>query len=100
MVERFHRQLKAAQPQPTAWMDTLPLILLGIRTALKEDISATTAEMVYGTTLCLPGENFFLLHQLLLHQLTLSLSARSLRIYQPAQNTLSESTTNTYPFHQ
>ncbi len=58
MVERFHRQLKAAlkaQPQPTAWMDTLPLILLGIRTALKEDISA---EMVYGTTLRLPGEFF------------------------------------------
>ncbi len=56
MVERFHRQLRQlkaalnAQPQPTAWMDTLPLILplilLGIRTALKEDISATTAEMV------------------------------------------------------
>ena len=36
MIERFHRQLKAAlkaQPQPDAWMDTLPLILLGIRTA-------------------------------------------------------------------
>ena len=31
-----HRQLKAAlkaQPNPDAWMDTLPLILLGIRTA-------------------------------------------------------------------
>ncbi len=39
-------------------MDTLPLILLGIRTVLKEDISATTAEMVYGTTLRLPGEFF------------------------------------------
>ena len=37
-------------------MDTLPLILLGIRTALKEDISSTAAEMGYGTTLCLPGE--------------------------------------------
>ncbi len=95
MVERFHRQLKAAlkaQPQPTAWMDTLPLILLGIRTALKEDVSATTAEMVYGTTLRLPGEVF------LLHQLTLCQTRH--RIYQPAQNTLSESTTNTYPFHQ
>ena len=61
MVERFHRQLKAAlkaQPNPDAWMDSLPLILLGIRTALKEDISTTSAEMVYGTTLCLPGEYF------------------------------------------
>ena len=61
MIERFHRQLKAAlkaQPQPNAWMDTLPLILLGVRTALKEDISSTAAEMVYGTTLRLPGEFF------------------------------------------
>ena len=61
MVERFHRQLKAAlkaQPTPDAWMDTLPLILLGIRTALKEDLNSTAAEMVYGTTLRLPGEFF------------------------------------------
>ena len=37
MVERFHRQLKAAlkaQPNPDTWMDSLPIILLGIRTAL------------------------------------------------------------------
>ena len=61
MVERFHRQLKAAlkaQPNPTSWMDALPLVLLGIRTALKADISATMAELVYGTTLRLPGEFF------------------------------------------
>ena len=61
MVERFHRQLKAAlkaQPNPDAWMDTLPLILLGIRTALKEDLNSTAAEMVYGTTLRLPEEFF------------------------------------------
>ena len=61
MVERFHRQLKAAlkaQPNPNAWMDSLPLVLLGIRTALKEDISSTAAELVYGTSLRLPGEFF------------------------------------------
>ena len=61
MVERFHRQLKAAlkaHPNPTSWMDALPLALLGIRTALKEDISSTAAEMVYGTNLRLPGEFF------------------------------------------
>ena len=60
-VERFHRQLKAAlkaQHNPTAWMDALPLVLLGIRTALKEDTLSTAAEMVYGTTLRLPGEFF------------------------------------------
>ena len=39
-------------------MDTLPLILLDIQTALKEDISSTAAEMVYGTTLRLPDEFF------------------------------------------
>ena len=61
MVERFHRQLKAAlkaQTQPDLWMDALPLVLLGIRTALKEDISSTAAEMVYGINLRLPGEFF------------------------------------------
>ena len=61
MVERYHRQLKAAlkaQHNPSAWVDSLPLVLLGIRTALKEDIQSTAAEMVYGTTLRLPGEFF------------------------------------------
>ena len=61
MVERFHCQLKAAlkaQPNPHSWMDALPLVLLGIGMSLKEDISVTAAEMVYGTTLRLPGEFF------------------------------------------
>ena len=61
VVERFHHQLKAAlktQPQPDSWMNALPLVLLGIRTALKEDISSSAAEMLYGTTLHLPGEFF------------------------------------------
>ena len=61
LVERFHRQLKGAlkaQPQPEHWVEALPLILLGIRTALKEDLSCTAAELLYGTTLRLPGEFF------------------------------------------
>ncbi len=61
MVERFHRQLKAAlktQTDPAHWVDALPLVLLGIRTAFKENISATAAEMVYGTSLRFPGEFF------------------------------------------
>lgn len=45
-------------------MDALPLVLLGIRTALKEDIASTAAEMVYGTTLRLPGEFFTPLNQI------------------------------------
>lgn len=61
MVERFHRQLKAAQKshsEGSDWSKSLPLVLLGIRSALKEDIGCTAAELVYGTTLRLPGSYF------------------------------------------
>jgi hypothetical protein len=61
LIERFHRQLKAslkAYPEPNNWMTALPFALLGIRTAFKEDIGCTTAELVYGSTLRLPGEFF------------------------------------------
>ena len=46
IIERFHRQLKSsikACHDPITWTDSLPLILLGIRTTLKEDINCTTA---------------------------------------------------------
>ena len=59
LIERFHRQLKAAlraQSTPDSWTESLPLVLLGIRTAVKEDLQFSTAELVYGTTLCLPGD--------------------------------------------
>ena len=61
LVERFHHQLKAAlkcSQDPTHWTKALPVVLLGIRTTLKQDLKCTTAEMVYGTTLRLPGEFF------------------------------------------
>ena len=61
IIERFHRQLKAslkAQVSPTHWVDSLPLVLLGIRAALKDDMQCSTAELVYGTVLRLPGEFF------------------------------------------
>ncbi|XP_058808533.1 uncharacterized protein LOC131674064 [Phymastichus coffea] len=38
------------------WVQALPLVLLGIRSAFKEDIKATSAEMVYGEILRLPFE--------------------------------------------
>ena len=47
-----------ASTDPTNWVDMLPLVLLGIRTSLKEDLRSSTAELVYGTTLRLPGEFF------------------------------------------
>nr|XP_021204760.2 uncharacterized protein LOC101740309 isoform X1 [Bombyx mori] len=60
MVERLHRQLKAAIRchQNSSWTEVLPLVLLGIRSAWKEDIKASAAELVYGEPLRLPGEFF------------------------------------------
>ena len=59
MIERFHCQLKAALMCQTDenWAETLPLVLLGIRSALKE-FKASSAELVYGSPLRLPGEFF------------------------------------------
>ena len=62
LVERFHRQLKSslkATDDPTHWSEKLPLVLLGIRTAVKTNLGHSVAERVYGTTLCLPS-NFFI----------------------------------------
>ncbi|BHF75332.1 hypothetical protein SprV_0501842800 [Sparganum proliferum] len=59
MVERFHRQLKAslrAAADPENWTDHLPLVLLGIRSALKPDLDCSAAELVFGATVRLPGE--------------------------------------------
>ncbi|XP_050359285.1 uncharacterized protein LOC126779407 [Nymphalis io] len=60
MVERFHRQLKAAIMchNDENWVEVLPLVLLGIRSAWKEDISTSSAELVYGEPLRLPGTFF------------------------------------------
>ena len=58
IVERFHRQLKAslrARLTNDNWVDTLPVVLLGIRTAWKEDLNCSVAELTYGTTLRVPG---------------------------------------------
>ncbi|KAJ8710566.1 hypothetical protein PYW08_009081 [Mythimna loreyi] len=58
LVERLHRQLKAAIMchANSSWTEALPWALLGIRSAWKEDIGATTAELVYGEPLRLPGQ--------------------------------------------
>jgi hypothetical protein len=40
------------------WYSILPTILLGLRTTYKEDLKSTAAEMVYGTTISLPGQFF------------------------------------------
>ena len=59
MVEGFHRQLKAAimaHESPKPWTITLPAVLLGVCSAVKERLGRSAAEMIYGTTLRLPGE--------------------------------------------
>ncbi|UYV72934.1 transposition [Cordylochernes scorpioides] len=51
LVERLHRQIKAAimaSGNTINWIDALPLVLLGIRTSYKEDLKCTAAEMVFG----------------------------------------------------
>ncbi|XP_045449673.1 uncharacterized protein LOC123658281 [Melitaea cinxia] len=60
MVERFHRQLKAAIVchANDRWTESLPWVLLGIRSAFKEDLQFLSAELVYGEPLRLPGEFF------------------------------------------
>lgn len=60
MVERLHRPLKAAltahdSPQ---WTLRLPIVLLAFRNLVKPELGCSPAELVYGTTLRLPGEFF------------------------------------------
>lgn len=60
LVERLHRQLKAAlksSTDPSHWTEHLPLVLLGIRSAVK-DCGTSSAALVYGAPLRLPGEFF------------------------------------------
>jgi len=59
LVERFHRHLKAALKARLStpnWIDHLPWVMLGIRTTPKEDLGTSSAELVYGTTLNVPGD--------------------------------------------
>ena len=59
MVEREHRQVKDALCTHLAgdeWPVNLPWVLLGLRAAPKEDSAISSAELVYGTALTLPGQ--------------------------------------------
>ncbi|XP_035233409.1 uncharacterized protein LOC118205218 [Stegodyphus dumicola] len=60
LVERFHRDLKAALKchNDTHWTTSLLLVLLGLRSSFKQDLAGTSAELVYGTALRLPSEFF------------------------------------------
>ena len=59
MVERVHRRLKEALKARQAgsrWLEHLPWVLFGLRTAPREDTGVSSAELVYGSQLALPGQ--------------------------------------------
>ena len=58
-VERMHRRLKdALKCRRGDWLAVLPAVLLGMRSAPRDDTGFSCAEMTYGTALRLPGEVF------------------------------------------
>ena len=69
LIERQHRTIKAALMCYTnaSWIDCLPLILLGLRTAVRGDWDYSSASLVYGQNLRLPGQ-FFIEPQISLSQ--------------------------------
>ena len=59
LVERLHRQLKAtimAREEQADWVDHLPMVLLGVRTAWRTELDASPAELTFGSLLHLPGK--------------------------------------------
>ena len=48
----------AKSQRPSDWMANLPLVLLGIRSATRDDSSVSPAHLLYGCPLRLPGEFF------------------------------------------
>jgi cleavage and polyadenylation specificity factor subunit 1 len=59
IVERFHRQFKdvlKARGANANWSQHLWAVLLGIRTVWRAGPDCSSAELVYGTTLKVPGE--------------------------------------------
>jgi transposase InsO family protein len=59
IIERAHRQIKDALRARLAgaqWFDHLPWVLLGLRSAPKEDSGLSSAQLTFGAPLSLPGE--------------------------------------------
>lgn len=59
-IERWHRTLKAAimSHANSNWSVILPTVLLGLHSTVRDDIGLSPAEMLYGTTIRLPGDFF------------------------------------------
>ncbi|GFT03015.1 integrase catalytic domain-containing protein [Trichonephila clavipes] len=60
IIEELHLPLKSAIKchATERWTEVFPIILLGLRASLKEDILCTPAGLVFGTTIRPPGEMF------------------------------------------
>jgi hypothetical protein len=59
MLERFHHRLKDALRAKAAvanWSSQLPLVMLGLCSAPREDSGISAAELVFGSPLQLPGQ--------------------------------------------
>jgi hypothetical protein len=59
MIERAHRQIKDALRSRAAgdkWPAHLPWILLGLRAAPKDDSNTSSAELVFGCRITVPGQ--------------------------------------------
>lgn len=60
IIERWHRTLKTALTarlhENSNWTRELPTVLLGLRSAIKEEIGCSAAELLYCQALRLPGE--------------------------------------------
>ncbi|XP_012943281.1 uncharacterized protein LOC106013070 [Aplysia californica] len=59
MIERFHRSLKTALKARLTgnnWVEELLWVHLGLRTAPKDDLGYSSAELVYGEPLTVPGD--------------------------------------------
>ncbi|KAL7297126.1 hypothetical protein TKK_0009546 [Trichogramma kaykai] len=61
LLERWQRDFKSALmcfESDEGWTKILPQVMLGLRTRVRSDINSSPAEMVFGSTLRLPGEFF------------------------------------------
>ena len=59
MVERWHRRLKdalRASADDFSWVDRLPLIMLNLHVAQRDDGQPSPAEIVHGSSLTLPAD--------------------------------------------
>ena len=61
MIERIHRTLKAclrAKLSDDNWVHELPIILFAMRTAVRPDLQGSPDQLVFGTSLRVPGCHF------------------------------------------